>query len=283
MKLVLLGAGEEAKIAAKSLLAAGHTLIGVGPAPLHGELNIEGARLIASHAEIDYKNVDNVLMISYPDLIASEHLLSANYFNIHFALLPRYRGYHPVQWAIINGEKEIGYSLHKVDEGVDSGPIYYQGSVEISSTDNYALSRAKVVDLLSRTLGQAFRAIEAGQEPSPQDERNASYFCKRSAVDGRLDWARPVNEIYNLCRAIAPPAMPGAYFVYKGQQVHIDTCDIAPIEPYIGPTGKVVSVRKDAIFVKAGDGVLVIKTVRVDGVVIPAPQLIKRIGLSLSD
>lgn len=282
MKLALLGAGEEAKIAAASLLAAGHTLVGIGPASLHGELSVEGATLIASHAEIAYENIDNVLMISYPDLIAAEHLLRANYFNIHFALLPRYRGYHPVQWAIINGEKEIGYSLHKVDEGVDSGPIYYQGRVEISSADDYALSRSKIIDLMYRTLGQAFTAIEAGQEPTPQDEYKASYFCKRSEADGRVDWTRPVNEVYNLCRAIAPPAMPGAYFIYRGQQVHIDSCEIAPVEPYIGPTGKVVSVRADAIFVKAGDGVLVIKTVRVGGVVVPASQLIKRIGSSLN-
>lgn len=282
MNIVLLGAGEEAVAAAASLISAGHTLVGIGPQRLYADLDVEGAVLVNSHNEIDYSIVDNVLMISYPDIIGAEHIAKANYFNIHFALLPKYRGFHPVQWALINGENKIGYTLHKVDIGVDSGPIFFQGEVSVTKDDDYSTARAKVIGILRSTLGGAVSDISKGKQPEQQDESQASFFCKRSATDGLVDWSKPVYDIYNLIRAIAPPAMPGAHFFYKGTQVHIKKSEIVPVKPYIGPTGKVVSVLSDRVYVKAGDGVIALFELVVDGLDVSAPQLIKKIGIDLN-
>lgn len=285
MELILLGSGEEAVLAAKSLVLEGHKVVGAGPSSLYEVLSNQAGfsemQLVNSHDEINFDIFKNILMISYAPLISKEYLQKANFFNIHFGLLPKYRGMHPVQWGLVNGELEFGYTLHQVDSGVDSGPVFHQEVIFSTETEGYAAIKNKIAKRLEKTLGQAFLAVEAGKKPIVQDDTRASYFSKRKPEDGEIKWGSEVKDIYNLIRALEPPEMPGAFFYYKNSKIIVSKAKLVPGPTYIGPTGKVVCVRENDIFVKCRDKVISIEEIIIDGEVMPSNIVFNKVGIAL--
>ncbi|RAU48135.1 MULTISPECIES: bifunctional UDP-4-amino-4-deoxy-L-arabinose formyltransferase/UDP-glucuronic acid oxidase ArnA [unclassified Pseudomonas] len=132
-------------------------------------------------------------------------------FNLHGSLLPRYRGRAPANWVLVNGETETGVTLHRMVKRADAGAIVAQQRIAISPTDT-ALSlhgklRTTAADLLLETLPLLARNLLPGVA---QDESKASYFGRRTAADGLIDWQRPASALYNLVRAVTQP-YPGAF------------------------------------------------------------------------
>jgi len=133
-------------------------------------------------------------------------------FNLHGSLLPRYRGRVPVNWALINGERETGVSLHRMVIKPDAGNIVAQQPVPILTNDTALDVFRKLVCVAEQVILQAVpRLIEGGARETPQNLEQGSYFGGRRPEDGRIDWRRPAREIHNLIRAVAPP-YPGAFF-----------------------------------------------------------------------
>ncbi|CAE1145530.1 fused UDP-L-Ara4N formyltransferase; UDP-GlcA C-4'-decarboxylase [Serratia sp. Tan611] len=138
-------------------------------------------------------------------------------FNLHGSLLPRYRGRAPVNWVLVNGESETGVTLHKMVKRPDAGDIVGQQRVAIAGDDTALTLHKKVLAAASQLLEEQLPKLKNGSAIfSPQDESQASYFGRRSAADGEIQWHRSADAIHNLVRAVTEP-YPGA-FSYLGQR-----------------------------------------------------------------
>lgn len=131
--------------------------------------------------------------------------------NIHSSLLPAYRGVHPVSWVLINGERETGVTLHRIDPGVDTGGILAARAVSIE--DHHDLwSLTGDLDRLSGELTvEVFDYIgQHGVLPQEkQQQGESSYAPRRGPDDGRIDWSLPARSLFNLIRALPAP-LPAA-------------------------------------------------------------------------
>lgn len=153
----------------------------------------------------------------YRDLVKPEILeiprLGA--LNLHASLLPRYRGRAPVNWALVNGEKTTGVTLHHMTPRPDDGDIVCQSATNIDHDDTAASLHAKLEALAGRMLDENLPHILDGTAPRlPQDTREATYFGGRKPEDGLIDWSKSAAEIRNLVRAVTRP-YPGA-FCHRG-------------------------------------------------------------------
>jgi methionyl-tRNA formyltransferase len=141
--------------------------------------------------------------------------------NLHGSLLPKYRGRCPVNWVLINDEKETGVTLHHMVAKADAGDIVAQRRVAIADDDTaytlYGKQTAAAIDLMRAVYPQ----LCAGTAPRiVQDHAQATYFGGRRPADGAIDWAKSARGIYNLVRAVTHP-YPGAFGQWRGQPLMI--------------------------------------------------------------
>jgi len=132
-------------------------------------------------------------------------------YNMHGALLPKYRGRAPVNWAVLHGERETGASLHRMLEKPDAGALVAQQAVPILPDDTALEVFRKVTVAAEMALDRVLPRLRDGTAVElPQDLARGSYFSGRKAEDGRIDWGQSAQAIHNLIRAVAPP-YPGAF------------------------------------------------------------------------
>lgn len=137
--------------------------------------------------------------------------------NLHGSLLPRYRGRSPINWVLVNGEKETGVTLHYMTPRPDDGDIVAQAPIAISEDDTALTLFEKAVKVSGELLDEVLPLIEQGKAGrTPQDHSKATYFGGRRPEDGKIDWSKPASEINNLIRAVTHP-YPGA-FTFKGDE-----------------------------------------------------------------
>lgn len=147
--------------------------------------------------------------------ILPQHLLELprfGFLNVHTSLLPKYRGAAPIQWAIIEGERQTGVTIMQTDIGMDTGAIALTGSLDIGD-DETALELAPRLAALGADL--IVRALERLETLSftPQNHSQASYARMLEKIDGQLDWNLPSQTLYNRYRGMA--GWPGS-FTYLG-------------------------------------------------------------------
>ena len=162
---------------------------------------------------------DVLFSFYYRDLISDEILSIAPLggFNLHGSLLPRYRGRAPVNWVLVNGEKETGITLHKMVRQPDAGDIVGQSSVAIADDDTALILHEKLCAAAKPLLADLLPRIKTGAfSLKKQNEAEASYFGRRGPEDGEIDWQKPASAVYNLVRAVTEP-YPGA-FTYSSQR-----------------------------------------------------------------
>ncbi len=228
---------------------------------------------------------DVFLTPNYPVLISGE--FSGNHLcvNVHFSLLPKYRGFHPVQCALLNDEPVVGYTVHRVDAGMDSGPIYFQEQFKVLDSDNIHTLNEKMSDHLTANFAIYLDAILAdGKQPVPQDGTQAIWGGRRRPEDGLIDWRQPSRHIFNLVRAVCPPYYPGAYTYWKDKKVVIVEAKEHLARPYRHIPGQVVDAASGlGLLVKTGDTLVWVRRIQVDSVEGPAEEIIGRpIGLRFS-
>jgi methionyl-tRNA formyltransferase len=179
--------------------------------------------------------------------------------NVHNSLLPKYRGRHAFTWALINGEPTVGFSLHGVDAGVDTGPIFAQVPIAVGHDDDINTLFERGWAILAEWLPEQLELFENGLlRPVPQEEAAATTFRARMPKDGEIGWAASRSVIRNFVRALRPPYTPGAFFVYEGMKHHVDqVLPVAKTEKSLVP-GRVreVSRADGRLLVECGDGVL---------------------------
>ncbi len=149
--------------------------------------------------------------------------------NMHGSLLPKYRGRVPVNWAIIQGERETGASLHYMTEKPDDGPVVAQQAVPILPDDTALEVFHKMTCAAEIALSRCLpRLLDGSAKAIPQDLAKGSYFGGRRPEDGKIDWSRGALIIHNLVRAVAPP-YPGAYTTLAGRPMRILRTMLDPV------------------------------------------------------
>lgn len=141
--------------------------------------------------------------------------------NMHGSLLPHYRGRAPINWAVLNGERRTGATLHYMADKPDAGDIVVQQAVPILPDDTAREVADKVAVAAELCLDEVLPALLRGTAPRrPNDIAHGSYFGGRTPEDGRIDWRKSAVEIHNLVRAVAPP-YPGAFTSIQGVMLRV--------------------------------------------------------------
>ncbi len=142
-------------------------------------------------------------------------------YNVHGSLLPKYRGRVPVNWAVLHGERETGATLHVMAAKPDAGAIVAQQAVPILPDDTAVEVFRKVTVAAEIALDRALPRLLAGTaELEAQDLQHGSYYGRRTAADGAIDWSAGHLRVHNLVRAVAPP-FPGAFASAGGLQLRV--------------------------------------------------------------
>jgi len=185
-----------------------------------------------------------------PELLA---LAPRGGFNMHGSLLPMYRGRVPINWAIINDERETGATLHEMVAKPDAGRIVDQQSVPILPDDTALEVFNKVTVAAEMVLDRSLPGLVSGTAVlRAQDLTQGGYFGARRPEDGRIDWSQPARKVHNLVRAVAPP-YPGAFCDIAGVRVRILRTRVEPLRQ--ARTGGPGLYREDdAWFADCGDG-----------------------------
>jgi methionyl-tRNA formyltransferase len=222
---------------------------------------------------------DAVVIIAYGQIIPGRLLGFAKHgwINLHASLLPKYRGAAPINWSIVNGETQAGLTTMRIDAGMDTGEILLQQEFPIGATETAPELAARMAEAGAPLMAETLRGIAKGTLTGrAQDESQATYAPLLKKEDGRIDWARPAQEIFNRIRGFAP--WPGAYTTFRGQ-----ICQIwgEPVSKDVSGTGAgdgalgairtgaapgTLMQAKNKLFVGCGDTtVLQVTTVKVEG------------------
>ena len=203
-------------------------------------------------------------------------------FVLHDSLLPRYRGFSPTVWALVNGEPRAGATLFRMADEVDAGPIVDQAATEVGPDETVAEVMERITGLylalLERNLG---RLRSGAAEATPQDERLATFTCKRLPEDNRIDWSAPTRRVHDLVRAVTRP-YPGAFTTLAGRVLRVwSSRRVESVRRFEGAVpGRVTRVLPgEGVAVLAGDGELLLGEVQLEG---EAPARADRVVRSLS-
>ncbi len=171
--------------------------------------------------------------------------------NVHDSLLPRYAGFAPLNWAIINGETEVGVTAHVMDERLDRGDIVLQWSVPVGPRDTATDMFHATLEMMGPITLEAMDHLEQGTGPrTPQDPSQATFFHKRSVEDSLVDWTWPAADIVNLVRAQSDP-YPNAYTFADGRRLRVLQASVSAGRCG-GTAGRVFARTAD------GDGVIIV-------------------------
>lgn len=216
----------------------------------------------------------------YRNLLSEQLLATAKKgaFNLHGSLLPSYRGRAPANWVLVNGESETGVTLHRMVKRADAGAIVAQQRVAIERSDT-ALSlhgklRIAATDLLRDTLPAM---LQGKTSETAQDESQATVFGRRTAADGKLLWAKPAEQLFNLVRAVTQP-YPGAFCAVGEHKLIVWSAEVVKGNDGQAP-GRVISV--DPLRIACGeDSLVILSGQRNDnGLFLSGPQLASELGL----
>ena len=206
--------------------------------------------------------------VSYDQIVRRPLLDTAplGFINFHAGKLPFYRGKNVVNWALINGETEIGITGHYMDEGIDTGDIVLQRTLPIGWTDTYGDVLDRVVDAFPDLVETTLAMIASGSAVRRrQSHLPGTYFAARREGDEWLDWSDSSRNLHNKVRAITRPG-PGARTLSAGQPFIIWRAFWEPTWPgYLATPGEVVGRNSEGVFVKTGDSTLLILEVGVPG------------------
>jgi methionyl-tRNA formyltransferase len=229
--------------------------------------------------------VDAVFLVNWRYRVPEERMRGARCgaFVFHDSLLPRYRGFSPVVWAIANGEGETGATLFRLVEEIDAGPIVDQVALPIGPDETIAALFERVTEAYLLLVERNLPAILAGGAPGRAQEGEATYVRKRVPEDNRIDWSGSTASAHDLIRAVTHP-YPGAYAFLDGQRVTIWAARRGPAarRDADASPGRVVEVRGDGAVVLTGDGSLVVEKVQLEGgPEVPAAELLAASGARL--
>jgi len=214
-----------------------------------------------------------IVVAAYGQIIPKEILdiPKCGCLNVHPSLLPKYRGPSPIQYAILNGDKETGVTIMLIDEKIDHGPIIAISKLQISNSKiTYGELSKELASLGAKLLIETIpKWIEGKIKPKPQDESKAIYTKIISKEEGKIDWKKPAEDIERQIRAFDP--WPGSYCLWsknsKNLRIKILEAFVLPQKNYgpFGIRGKTFLAPDSKIAVQAGKDYLIIGKLQLEG------------------
>ncbi len=180
--------------------------------------------------------------------------------NVHTSLLPKYRGASPIQSALINGEKKTGVTIMKMDAGLDTGPILAQKKLKITGDDTYTTLDNKLAKIGLLALLKAVPAYIQGKlRPKVQDNSKATTCKQLSRDDGKIDWGKTAQEVYNIYRGLSP--WPGIWTMWNGKRLKLLEIKIVNKKLKNGQ----VKIEDDSIIIGCGKKSIEILQLQLEG------------------
>lgn len=215
--------------------------------------------------ELKNYEADLFVVAAFGQILSKEILEMPKYgcINIHASLLPKYRGAAPIQWSIIDGEKETGVTIMQMDVGLDTGDILTQKIVPIEDEDTGESLFDKLCDAGSVLLIETIPQIESGTlSPVKQDEEKSTYAKMLSKELGNIDFSKSAKEIWYLVRGLN--SWPSAYTYYNNKTMKIWRAEPVAENSDLA-AGTLVKKDKESIYVQTGEGMLRILEIQLEG------------------
>jgi len=208
---------------------------------------------------------DVIVVVAFGQIITDAILKIPKYgcINIHASLLPKYRGAAPIQWSIIEGEKETGVTAMLMDSGIDTGDILLKKAVNIAEKETGGSLHDKLKAEGGKLLIETLRQLEAGTiTRTPQGEAATFYAKKLDKSLGQIDWSKEAVDIERLVRGLNP--WPSASTHIQGKTIKLWDCDVL-FEDYEGGIGEIVDIKPEGILVKTGRNTIMIRKLQMEG------------------
>jgi methionyl-tRNA formyltransferase len=217
-----------------------------------------------------------ILSVNYLFIIESDVINLSKYaINLHGSLLPKYRGRTPHVWAIINNEVETGITAHFIDEKCDTGDIIFQKIIEIKIQDTGASILKKYEEVYPGMIIEILNRIKSGSlKRVKQDETKATFFEKRTPLDGQINWNWHKERIYNWIRAQSYP-YPGAYTYYNNEKVIIDEVAFSDFGYSQSFINGLILNDHPTIIVKTPNGAVELRVIRNPGIMFKTGEVLK--------
>ena len=285
MKLVFLGTPDFAVPSLESIIKSKHEILAVVTQPDRpvGRKNIltsspvkncalKNGLKVLQYNKIRYEGVDELKRIA-PDImvtcafgqILSQEIINIPHYgiiNVHASLLPKYRGAAPIQYSIINGDKETGVTIMQTEVGIDTGDILLSEKTPIFPDETAGELFERLSNIGARLIVEILDKIEAGQVvPKKQDESKATYVRTLTRETGRIDWNKNSFDIKNLVRGTNP--WPVAHTSLNGKILKIFSVNSID-NKYDGKVGEVLRADKKLV-VKCGQGAIEILEIQSEG------------------
>jgi methionyl-tRNA formyltransferase len=205
----------------------------------------ETKKLFASH------DADAAVVVAYGRILPEEFLRAParGCINVHFSLLPRYRGAAPANWAIVNGDKETGVTTMFMEPTLDTGPILLQHATKIGETETAPELMQRLSETGAEVLSETLARLDE-LTPWPQDDAQASFAPIIKKEDGLINWSQPAGVIERAIRGFQP--WPAAYTTYNAKGLTIwEAQPLLTVSPGVQP-GEVVVAYRDELVVQCG-------------------------------
>lgn len=212
---------------------------------------------------------DVIVVVAFGQILTKEILELPRYgcLNVHASLLPKLRGAAPIQWSVIDGDKESGVTIQQMDEGLDTGDILLVEKYTLDSKETGGSLFDKLAKLGGPMILKVLQMAEEGSlQPQKQDDAQHTYAKRLSKATGQMDFTKPANELERLIRGLNP--WPSAFCFLNGKMLKIWEADV--IEDTVSSdqdteSGMIVDVAKDSFDVKTKDGLLRVYEVQLEG------------------
>ena len=208
---------------------------------------------------------DIFVVAAFGQILSKEILDMPKYgcINIHASLLPKYRGAAPIQWAVIDGEKQSGVTIQQMNEGIDTGDILLKAVVDLDPKETGESLYEKLSKAGAELVLQVLPMIEAGTvKPEKQDDSLSTHAGKLTKALGCIDWNKSAVEIERLIRGLN--SWPSAYTSFHGKTLKIWEADVVE-KSAAGEPGSVAEVTKTDIIINTGDGQLCLQSIQLEG------------------
>jgi methionyl-tRNA formyltransferase len=180
--------------------------------------------------------------------------------NLHASLLPRWRGAAPIQAAIAAGDRATGITVMHMDEGLDTGDILLQRTIDIRPDDSGGSLHDRLAQIAPEALLESLRTLAKGSAPPiPQDDALVTYAPRLKREDGRIDWSEPAEIIERKIRAFNP--WPGAFMKINGRSLKIFSASVADLS---GEPGEILRSENELV-IAAGKDALSLREVQLEG------------------
>lgn len=274
MKIVFMGTPAAAAVSLERMITDGHEVLAVYTQPdrpsgrgnkinyspvkeaaIKFELPVfQPTRIKTEMAADEFRTIaaDVAVVVAYGRILPDAFLTAFPYgaINVHFSLLPKYRGAAPVNWAIVNGETETGVTTMQLDTGLDTGPTFLQTRTAIEPEENSIQLMLRLAVIGADTLSQTLSLL-GGHEANAQDESKATYAPILKKEDGHIDWSQSASDIANRVRGFQP--FPTTFTDYQGKRLTIRMARRSDRTELAAP-GTIIESSRERLVVACGSG-----------------------------